>query len=55
MSNFIFTIGYCFKTAICFFGYVASLMLGQPSDVLFFVTIGSALAIPFFAWMEANQ
>jgi hypothetical protein len=50
-----FTLAYVAKASLCFFGYVWSLMLGQPSDTLMFVTIGSVLAIPVFAYLEAQQ
>lgn len=50
-----FTLAYAAKASICFFGYVYSHLLGQPSDVLLFVTLGSIVALPVFAYLEAQQ
>ena len=50
-----FTLFYFAKAAICFFGYVYSLMLGQPSDLLMWVSIASFCAMPVFAYLEAQQ
>lgn len=50
-----FTLFYVLKAAICFFGYVWSLTLNQPSTLLMNVCILSLLAIPLLAWLEAKQ
>lgn len=50
-----FTVYLILKSIICFVGYVACLVLGQPSDVLFTVTLLSAAFIPVFAYLEAQQ
>jgi hypothetical protein len=50
-----FTLAYCLKASICFFGYVYSLLIGEPSSLLMWVTIASVTAIPLFAYLEAQQ
>ena len=50
-----FTSFYCLKASICFFGYVYSVLLGQPSSLLMYVSIASVIAIPVFAYLEAQQ
>ena len=43
------------KTLICFFGYVAALLLNQESSTLLIVTVLSMLCIPLFAYLESQQ
>jgi hypothetical protein len=50
-----FTLAYVLKASICFFGYVYSLLLGEPSSTLMYVCIASVIAIPVFAHLEAQQ
>lgn len=50
-----FTLFYAAKATICFFGYVYSLMLGQPSDLLMWVSIASFIAMPVFFYFEGQQ
>ncbi len=50
-----FTLYFVLKSIICFFGYVWSLALGEPSSTLMYVTVLSMLAIPLFAYLEAQQ
>jgi hypothetical protein len=54
-ANHHFTLFYVAKAIIFFFGYVYSLMLGQPSDLLLYGSALSALAIPLFAYLESQQ
>jgi hypothetical protein len=55
MSNHSFTLFYAFKASICFFGYVWSLLLGQPSDLLMWVSVASLVAMPLFYFLEGQQ
>lgn len=48
------TIFYALKTLICFAGYVASLALGQPSEVLATVTAMSAAVCALFAYFQID-
>lgn len=50
-----FTLFYVLKAAICFFGYVYSVLIGQPSTLLMTVSALSLLAVPLFAWLESKQ
>jgi hypothetical protein len=48
------TIFYAIKTLICFAGYVASLAIGQPSDLLAVVTAMSAGVCALFAYFQID-
>lgn len=50
-----FTLYLLLKTMICSIGYTASLVIGEPSSVLLTVTLLSAVFIPVFAYLEAQQ
>ena len=50
-----FTLFYILKAAICFFGYVWSVLLNQPSTLLLTVCLLSIVAAPLMAWLESKQ
>ena len=54
MTQYLETIYLAFKTFICFAGYLASIAMGEPSDVLAMVTGLSAGACALFAIMQTN-
>jgi len=54
MSNYIETIYFAVKTLICFAGYVASILIGQPSDTLAIVSALSAASCALFAFFQIN-
>jgi len=54
MSNYIETIYFGVKTLICFAGYVASILIGQPSETLGLVTALSAGSCALFAFFQTN-
>jgi hypothetical protein len=54
MSNYIETIYFGVKTLICFAGYVASILIGQPSETLGLVTALSAGSCALFAFFQIN-
>ena len=54
MSQYIETIYFAFKTLICFAGYLASIALGEPSQVLAIVTGLSAASCALFAILQTN-
>jgi CBS-domain-containing membrane protein len=54
MSQYIETIYLAFKTFICFAGYLASIAMGEPSEVLAMVAGLSAGACALFAIMQTN-
>jgi hypothetical protein len=54
MSNYIETIYFGVKTLICFAGYVASILIGQPSETLGIVSALSAGSFALFAFFQIN-
>lgn len=54
MQDRIETIYFAVKTLICFAGYVASVLIGQPSDTLALVSGLSALAFILFALVQLD-
>jgi hypothetical protein len=54
MNQYIETIYFAFKTFICFGGYLASIAMGEPSDVLAMVAGLSAGACALFGIMQTN-
>jgi hypothetical protein len=48
------TIFYALKTLICFAGYVASVLIGQPSEVLATVSAMSAAVCALFAYFQID-
>jgi hypothetical protein len=52
MSNYIETIYFAVKTLICFAGYVASILIGQPSETLGIVSALSAGSCALFALIQ---
>ena len=54
MTQYLETIYLAFKTLICFAGYIASIAMGEPSDVLAMVAGLSAGACALFAILQTN-
>jgi hypothetical protein len=52
MSNYIESIYFFAKTIICLLGYSASILIGQPSELLANVTILSAVAFAIVAYFQ---
>ena len=54
MTQYLETIYLAFKTLICFAGDLASIAMGEPSDVLAMVAGLSAGACALFAILQTN-
>ena len=54
MTQYLETIYLAFKTLICFAGYLASIAMGEPSQVLAMVAGLSAGACALFAILQTN-
>jgi hypothetical protein len=54
MYQYLETIYLAFKTFICFAGYLASIAMGEPSQVLAIVTGLSAVSCALFAILQTN-
>ena len=54
MKDRIETIYFAVKTLICFAGYVASVLIGQPSETLALVSALSAVSCILFALVQIN-
>lgn len=54
MRDRIETIYFAVKTLICFAGYVASVLIGQPSETLALVSALSAICFILFALVQLD-
>ena len=54
MRDRIETLYFATKTLICFAGYVASVMIGQPSETLALVSALSAVSCILFALVQID-
>jgi hypothetical protein len=55
MKNYIETLYFLAKTVICSLGYSASILIGQPSELLGTVTIMSAVALAVVAYFQLGE
>ena len=54
MRDHIETLYFAVKTLICFAGYVASVLIGQPSETLALVSALSAVSCVLFALVQID-